>query len=238
MIARSVAAAVFVSVLVVSSGVCGIAHSESCVKKLGGDVSWCPSSGSVTNLDDKWVVALTPIGFTPQPTQGDLGPSLVGRVISGQFNGPALLEAPGGAATVYGPTRVEYDGWWTVALQAGTALCNASKLCNFLQAALDTFTTCIMGAAKTLYKATAAMPTPSEIVSYVQTASACIATVKTMNAKWQALQNKPRLSEVEATLASDELLKKLPTDAGIERMPKPASIAEELAQLLAKVAKK
>lgn len=228
----------FVSVLVVSSGVCGIAHSEGCVKKLGGDVSWCPSSGSVTNLNDKWVVALTPIGSTPQPTQGDLGQSWVGKVISGRSNGLALLEAPGGAATVYGPTRVDYDGWWTVALQAGTALCNASKLCSFLQAALDVFITCITGAAQKLYTTTAAMPTSSEIVSYVQTAGACIATVKTMNAKWRALQNKRLLNDAEATLASDELLKKLPTDAGIERMPKPASFAEELAQVLAKVGKR
>ncbi|KAB7758940.1 hypothetical protein [Mycolicibacterium mucogenicum] len=226
------------AMLVVSSGVCGIAHSEVCIKKLGGDVSWCPSSGSVTNLNDKWVVALTPIGLTPQPTQGDSGQSLVGNVISGRSNGRALLEAPGGSATVYGPTRVDYDGWWTVALQAGTALCNASKLCSFLQAALDVFITCIEGAAQTLYTTTAAMPTPSEIESYVETASACIATVKAMNAKWRALENKRLLTDAEATSASEELLKKLSTDSGIERMPKPTSIAEELAQVLAKVGKR
>lgn len=190
MLARSITAAAFAAALVANGCVCGVAHSDDCVNRLNGDVTWCQSSGLVNNLSSTWVIGLTPIGNSPAPTPQSAG-SALGQTINGQFHGTALLVPPGGSAQIGGPTHVDYDEWGTIALQSAKALCNASKLCSYLAAALTDFENCIQGVANALYDVTnGVMPDPSQIVGELQSIKACRQAVNDMNEKQAEEENK------------------------------------------------
>jgi hypothetical protein len=198
MITKSAAAAAFTAALVANGCVCGVAHSDDCVTGLNGDASWCQSSGLVNNLSSDMVIGLTPIGNSPQPQPKSAGTTFAGQAISGQFHGGALLVPPGGSAQIGGPTDVDIDGWGTVELQAGTALCNASELCSFLTAAFGDFENCLQGAADALYDATnGIMPDPSQIGQYIQTAKACRSAVDDMTKEQAKEENKQALPDPE-----------------------------------------
>jgi len=231
-----------VAALVVNGCVCGVARSDDCVTRLDGDVTWCSPSDSVNNRSPDWVIGLTPIGNTPSPSLISSGSTLAGHFISGRANQGAVLVAPGGSAQIFGPTQASYDPEATVALQAATALCNASKMCSLIDKTSSNFEQCIEGAASTLYDASwPVMPDSSQIVGYVQTAQSCRQAVRDMRQLKAELEKKPAprkpITPLQDEAAVDEILKvELPKKANIKPLGAvKAGIFEELGKLLSKV---
>lgn len=216
MATKSRIAATFAVVLVAGGGVCGVAHADFCITELNGDATWCPSSGLVTNLSEDFVIGLIPAGFTPAPTAHGRGPTLAGWAISGQVHDGALLVPPGGSAYIWGPTDVFYDGWATIALQAGTALCNGTKLCNSVLSTFTDFNNCVRGAADALDDAaTGVWPGESEIVAYIQTAGACRSAVDDLKKMQPAPKNTRVVDEGRRSLATDVLMREIPKNADL-----------------------
>jgi hypothetical protein len=214
---KSAIAATFAAVLVAGGGVCGVAHADYCFTELNGNANWCPSTGLVNNLSDDYVIGLIPVGFTSAPTPNGRGPTLAGWAISGLVHDGALLVPPGGSAYIWGPTDVYYDGWATVALQAGTALCNGTKLCKSVLNTFTDFNECVLGAADALDDAaTGVWPGESEIVAYVQTAGACRSAVDDLKKMQPVPENRPVPEEARRSLATDVLMQELPKNAGLK----------------------
>jgi hypothetical protein len=128
----------------------------------------------------------------------------------------ALLVPPGGSAYIWGSTDVYYDIWATIALQAGTALCNGTKLCKSVHNSFTDFNECVLGAADALDDAaTGVWPGESEIVAYIQTAGACRSAVDDLKKMQPAPETKPVPEEARRTLATDVLMQELPKNAGL-----------------------
>jgi hypothetical protein len=227
MVAKSMIAAVFASALVVSVSICGVARAEQCLTELNGDADWCPSSGLVHNLTSDWVIGLVPVGFSPAPTPVSAGSTLLGQVISGVVYRGALLVPPGGSAQIDGPTDVYYDGWGTIALQAGTALCNATKLCSSALKSFPNFHDCIYGVAGALDIATTGVwPDASQIIEAVQTSRACRSAVEDMKARQVAEENKrvpeenKRVPDERKSFAVEALMEEIPKEADLKPIPR------------------
>ena len=231
---KSVIAAACVGAVVANVSVCGVAHADDCYIDLGGDVSLCPSSGMVKNLSSDWVIGLTPMGFSPAPATFSPGSTLAAQLMSGMSHGRTLMLPPGATALTEGQIWVEYDTWGTVALQAGMALCNATKLCSLLLNSFNHFDGCVEGAADALGDANdGVMPDYNQIVGYVQTGKACRSAVEDMK-RLQELAEKKPVPEGKRQVAVDALMEEIPKEADLKPIKVPKFSILEFGKVLLK----
>jgi hypothetical protein len=139
-------------------------------------------------------------------------------VISGVIHDGALLVPPGASAQIWGPTDVYYDSWGTVALQAGTALCNGTKLCKAVLKSFPNFYNCVQGAANQLDVAiTGVWPDAFDFAGYFQAATACRSAVEDLKRMQETRENKRVVvEEGKRSLATDVLMREIPKDAGLK----------------------
>lgn len=235
MTTKSVMAAAFAAALVASGSVCGSAHADDCYRGLDGDVSLCPSSGVIKNLSSDWVIGLTPVGFSPIPSAASPGPGLAAQLMNGMSHGRTLMVAPGATALTEGRIQVQYDTWGTIALRAGLALCNATKLCSLLLDSFNHYNSCVEGVATALDTANnGVMPDASQIVAYVQTTKACRSAVEDMKKLQEISENKRVPDEAKRTLATDLLMEDIPKDANLKPVKVPKFNIIEFGKILLK----
>jgi hypothetical protein len=186
MLTKSITTAIatLAAAAVVSGCVCGGSRADTCLSKLYGAARVCGSgsSWSIENLTTDKVVRLTPMDNSSQPDLKSPGPTPAGWALPRHpdDDATALLVPPGGTAEIGGPTHLELDSYATREQSAGTALCNASGACKYLDPTANA-RSCMAGAAGAVNNVeNGGQVDIATISTYVKTAKACKDTVKDM----------------------------------------------------------
>ena len=215
MLARSITAATFAAAALLANaeGMCAVAHADTCLPILDGAAQAC-TSGSIENLTNDKVIQLVPLDNSPPPKPLSMGPTPAGWALQ-QLNNEddTLWVPPLGSAQIFGPTRFEVSSKATREQSAATSLCNASKVCKYLDPGAD-FRACVMGMATQAEAAdNGAKFDAKTFWADVQTVKACKKAVGDMFEKEQKAEAAP-VPEETRILAADK-----PALAAMESVP-------------------